>query len=165
MNKVLHDLEKESNTSFKCFAESLLKANPENSHLLTNSTQESQINIGGIAISNSKCEKLLGIHIGNKLIFAPHVRSLCKKTCQELSVFARIAYSLKFAQRKPLLNAFITSQFSYACVASMFHNRNLNNHTNRIHEKALRILDQNSRPWFNVWQTSCKKQFLRSSWP
>ena len=69
LNKVLHDLEKISDTLFKWFTDNLLKANPEKSHLLTNSAQEIQINIGEIAISNSKCEKLLGIHIDNKLTF------------------------------------------------------------------------------------------------
>ena len=62
LNKVLHDLEKNSNTLFKWFTDNLLKANPEKSHLLTNSTQEIRTNIGETAISNSKCEKFLGIH-------------------------------------------------------------------------------------------------------
>ena len=66
-NKVLHDLEKMSNTLFKWFTDNLLKANPEKSYLLTNVAQEIQINIGGMAISNSKCEVLLGIHIDDKL--------------------------------------------------------------------------------------------------
>ena len=64
-----------------------------------------------MAISNSKCEKLLSIHIDNKLAFEPHVKSLCKKASQKLNAFAKI------------LNAFITSQFSYAPVVWMFHNR------------------------------------------
>ena len=118
--------------------DNLLKANPEKSHLLTNSTQEIQINIGEIAIFNIKCE-LLGIHFDNKLTFEPCVRSLRKKASQKLNAYARIAYSLKFEQRKLLLNAFITSQFSYAPVVWMFHNRKLNNHINRIYERALRI--------------------------
>ena len=124
MNKLLHDLENISDTLFKWFTDNLLKANPEKSHLLTNSAQEIQINIGEIAISNSKCEKLLGIHIDNKLTFESHVRSLCKKASQKLNAFARIAYSLKFDQRKLLFNAFITSQFSYAPIVWMFQNRN-----------------------------------------
>ena len=33
LNKVLHDLEKISNTSFKWFTDNLLKANPEKFHL------------------------------------------------------------------------------------------------------------------------------------
>ena len=69
-----------------------------------------------MAISNSKCKKLLGIHIDNKLIFERHVRSLRKRDSQKLNGFARIALSSKFDQRKLLLNAFITSQFSYAPV-------------------------------------------------
>ena len=116
------------------------EGDPEKAHLLTNSAQEIQINIGGIAISNSKCKKLLGIHIDSKLTFEHHIRSLCKKPSQKLNAFARIAYSLKFDQRKPLLNAFITSQFSHAPVVWMFHNRTLNNYINRIHERALRIV-------------------------
>ena len=113
LNKVLHDLEKMSDTLFKWFTDNLLKANPEKSHFLTNSAQEIQINMdGGMAISNSKCEKLLGIHIDNKLTFEPHV-SL------KLNAFARIACSLKFDQRKRLLNTFITFQFSYAPVVWM----------------------------------------------
>ena len=83
LNKVLHDLEKISNTLFKWFTDNLLIANEENSHLLTNSLQEIQINIGEIAIYNSKCEKLLGIHFDNKLTFEPHVRSLCEKASQK----------------------------------------------------------------------------------
>ena len=130
------------------FTDDLLKANPEKPHLLKNSEQGIQINIGEIAISNSKCKKLLGIHFDHKLKFEPQVRSLCKKASQKLNAFARIAYSLKFEQRKLLLNAFITSQFSYAPVVWMFHNRKLNNHINRIHERALRIVYQDHNSTF-----------------
>ena len=135
-----------SDTLFNWFCDDLLKANPEKSHLLTNSVEEIQINIGGMAIPSSKCEKLLDIHIDNKLTFEPHVRSLCKKASQKLNAFARIACSLKFGQRKLLLNAFITSQFSYVPIVWMFHNRKLNSHINCIHERALRIVyrDHNS---------------------
>ena len=129
-----------SDTLFKCFTDNLLKANPEKSHLLTSSAQKIQINIGGMAISYSKCKKILGIHIENKLTFEPHARSLCKKASQKLNAFDRIACSLKLDQRKLLLNAFITSQFSYGPIAWMFHNRNLHNHINRIHKRALRIV-------------------------
>ena len=131
-----------SNTLFKWFPDNLLKVNPESSHLLTNSAQEIQINIVGMAFPNSKCEKLLVIHIDNTFTFEPHVISLCKEAIQKLNVFARIACSLKFDQRKLLLNAFITSQFSYAPVVWVFHNRKLNNHINRINERALRIVYQ-----------------------
>ena len=122
-----------SNTLLKWFTDNLVKANPEKSHLVTNSAQEIQINIGGTAISNSKSEKLLGIHIDNKLTLEPHIRSLCKKDSQKPNAFTRIACSLKFDQRKFLLIVFIISQFSYAPVVWIFCSRKLNNHKNRIH--------------------------------
>ena len=106
---MLHDLEK----NVKNFIEievHLLKANLEKLHLLTNSSQEIQINIDRIAISYSKCENLLD----NKLTSHPHVKSLCKKVSQKLNAFARISYSLKLEQKKLLLNALITFLFSYA---------------------------------------------------
>ena len=37
------------------------------------------------------------------------------------------------------MKAFIESQFGYCSLVQLFHNRNLNNKVNRIHEKALRI--------------------------
>ena len=94
-----------SNTSLKWLTDNLRKTNTEYS-------KEIQINIGGMVISKSKCEKLLGIHIDNKLSFEPNVGPPRQKTSQKLNAIARIAYSLKFEQKKRLLNAFIRSQFS-----------------------------------------------------
>ena len=82
----------------KWFTYNLLKANLEKLHLLTTSTQETQINIGGMAISYSKCEKLLDIHTDNKLTFEPHVRSVCKNASQKLNAFARTSYSLNLSK-------------------------------------------------------------------
>ena len=111
LNNVLHDIEKTSDSLFKWFTNNLLNVNPEKSHLLTNSAQEIQINIGETAISNSKCEKFLGIHIDNKLTIERYVRSLSKNSSQKLNAFARITFLFKFDQRKILLNALITSIF------------------------------------------------------
>ena len=116
LNEVLHDLVKMPNTLSKWLTHNLLKVNPEKSHLLTNSAQEIQVYIDGRVISNSKCEKLLGIYFDNKFTSKPHVRSIRKKASRKLNAFARIACSLKFDETKLLLNAFITSQLSYAPV-------------------------------------------------
>ena len=63
--------------------------------------------------------------------------------------FARITHSLKFEQRKLLLNAFITSQVSYAPVVWIFHLQKSNNYINRIHERALGIVYQNHNSMFD----------------
>ena len=96
LNKLLHDQKKIPNILFKWFTDNLMKANPEKPYLLSNSAPEIPINVGGMTISNSKCKKLLGIHIDNKLTFESHARSLCKKASQKLNAFARIAYSFEF---------------------------------------------------------------------
>ena len=78
-----------------------------------------------MVISNTKCEKLLGIHTDKELTFEPNLRSLYKKTSQKLNAFARIELSLKFDQIKRLLNAFITFQFSYASVVWIISQSNI----------------------------------------
>ena len=75
-----------------------------------------------------------------KLSFEPHVDSLCKKTSQKLNALTRMTSSLKFKQRKLLLNAFITAQFSYASVIWICYSRKLNNRNNHIHERPLRLV-------------------------
>ena len=143
---VLKDLEQGSDTLLKWFTDNLLKANPEKYHLLVSTNEKRHLNVGEVEISNSKCEKFLGIKIDSKLMFDSHVKSLCKKASQKLNALSRVAYQLDFNQRKLLMNAFITSQFSYAPVVWMFHSRKQNHHINRIHERALRLVykDYNS---------------------
>ena len=63
-----------------------------------------------------------------------------QKTSQKLNALLRVTWSLNSNQRKLLLNAFITSHFSYAPVAWMFHSRKSNNRINKILEKALRLV-------------------------
>ena len=42
------------------------------------------------------------------------------------------------------MKTFVTSQFRYCPLRCMFHFRNLNNKTNRIHDRALRLVYQNN---------------------
>ena len=47
-------------------------------------------------------------------------------------------------QRRNLMKAFITSQFSYFPLIWMFHSRNLNNKINRTHKRPVRLVYQNN---------------------
>ena len=98
------------------FTNNLLKANTEKYHLVVSTNEKRNSNVGEVEISNSKCEKFLGIKIDSKLMFDSHVKSLCKKASQKLNALSRVAYQLDFNQGKLLMNALITSQFSYAPV-------------------------------------------------
>ena len=140
LQDVFSKLEKSSDILLKWFKENFLKANPDKFHILLSTKNDLSLKLNEVTISNSNCEKLLGIKIDNGLTFESHVETLCKKASQKLNALSRIASSLKFDQRKTIMNAFITSQFSYAPVIWMFHSRRLNNRINHIHERALRIV-------------------------
>ena len=112
LETVLKDLEQRSDTLLKWFTDDLLKANPEKYHLLVSANEKCHLNEEGIEISNSKCEKFLGIKIDSKRKFDNHVKSLSKKASQKLNGLSRVSYQLDLNQRKLLMNAFITSQFS-----------------------------------------------------
>ena len=143
---VLKDLEQGSDTFLKWFTDNLLKANPEKYHLLVSTNEKRHLNVGEVEVSNSECEKILGIKIHSKLMLDSHVKSLCKKASQKLNALYKVAYQLDCNQRKLLTNAFITSQLSYAPIVWMFRSRKQNHLINHIHERALRVVykDYNS---------------------
>ena len=141
ISHVLIKLENTVETLLQWFKDNRMKANPDKYHLLINNTKESfQVKIGNETVSNSKYEKLLGVKIDHELNFNEHVSSMCKKASQKLNALSRIASSMTFDQRRLILNSFITSHFSYCPIVWMFHSRNLNERTNHIHERALRIV-------------------------
>ena len=123
LETLVRDLEQGSVTLLKWFTDNLLKANPEKYQFLVRTNEKRHLNVGEIEISNCKCEKLVGIKIDSKPMFDSHVKSLCKKASQKLNALSRVAYQLDLNQRKLLMNAFITSQSSYAPVVWMFHSR------------------------------------------
>ena len=108
---------------------------------------------------NGKCKKLVGIKIDSKLMFDSHVECLCKKASGKLSALSRLVYELDCNQRKLLLNAFITSKFSYALVVWMFHSSKQNHHKNCIHKRALRVVYKSHKSSFDELlekDNSCK---------
>ena len=123
----------------KWFIDNCLKANPDKYHVFLSKTYETQLIVEDVPIACS-CEKLLGVKIDQKLSFEPHVKSICKKASQKLNALERMASSLKFKQRKLLLNEFITAQFSYAPIIWRFHSRKLNNRINHIHQRGLQLV-------------------------
>ena len=90
-------------------------------------------------------KKILGVHFDNKLKFNTHV-NVCKKAGQKLHALTRVSTFMSMNQKKLLMNAFISSQFSYCPLIWMCHSRTLNTKINKIYERALRIVfnDNNS---------------------
>ena len=91
-------------------------------------------------MSSSKCNKLLGIKIDNKLNFKKHIESLCQKANQKISALSRLASSMNSEQRRLIMHFFIICHFSYCPVVWKFDSQKLNARINRLHERALQIV-------------------------
>ena len=50
------------------------------------------INVENNQITNSKCEKLLGIKIDHKLTFNAHIDEICKKAGQKMNALSRVLH-------------------------------------------------------------------------
>ena len=87
--------------------------------------------------------KLLGVNIEGRLNFDYHVNTLLKKANKKYHALARVCNYMDTKKRGLLMNAFITSQFSYCTLVWMFHSRTLNDGINKIHERALRLVYKN----------------------
>ena len=149
IESVISQLESDSNILLEWVKNNGLKANPDKFHLLLNDADEKYfIEIDNFKIPNSTCEKLLGINIDNKLSFDDHVVGLCSKASQKLHALSRISHFMKTKQRQIIMKSFIHSQFGYCPLVWMFHSRKLNNRINKIHERSLRIVYDDSKSTF-----------------
>ena len=141
MELVLAKLEEDSVILIDWINNNYLKANPDKFHILLSDKDETfAINVDKHKIFNRGSENLLGITIDSKLSFDEHVSKLCKTASQKLHALARVARYMDTAKRKIIMNAFISSQFSYCPLVWMLHSRKLNNRINKIHERALKIV-------------------------
>ena len=94
-------------------------------------------------ISNVERVKLLGVNFEGRINFDYHMNTLSNKANKKYHALARVCNYMDAKKRRVLMNAFITSQFSYCPLVWMFHSRTLNNRINKIHEKALRLVYKN----------------------
>ena len=148
---VISNLEKDSVSLLGWISNNGLKANPDKFHLLLSDKNiELAIKMDLSMIKNSSSQKLLGIEIDNKMTFDKHVSKLCTKASQKLHALSRVSHLMTFEHRKLVMNCFIMSQFGYCPLVWMFHSRKLNNRINRIHERALRLIHQNTNSTFGI---------------
>ena len=90
-------------------------------------------------LSSTCSEKFFRNKIDNELTLEEHVEGLCKEANQKVSAVARISSLMRFGQRKPIINLFMTSHFSHYPLVWIFHSRHLNNCIDHIHERDLML--------------------------
>ena len=149
VDEIRNLLENTSKKLFKWFSDNQMKANPDKCHFLMSSDEDINLMIEDQAISNSKCQKLLGIKIDNKLSFNEHLDEICKKAGQKLNALARLTPFMNIRKRRVLLNTFFISQFSYCPLIWMCHSRKYNNKINGLHERCLRIIYSDKKSTFD----------------
>ena len=69
---------------------------------------------------------------------------VCSKANRKLTVLSRMFQFLTFKKRRALIKAYFESQFKYCPLVWMFHGRQVNNKINRLHERALRMISEDS---------------------
>ena len=139
MDTLLNSLE-DTNILIKWFRDNCFQLNADKCHLLiSNHSKYILINVEDEIIERSSSVKLLRVTINNTLNLDEHVSKLCKKASQKIHALASISNFMSQDKLRIIVSAFIESQFGYCPLAWMFHSRTLNNHINRLHERALRL--------------------------
>ena len=139
IDNVIASLEQVSDALFNWFKNNRLKNNVDKCHVLVSTNKPVGIKVGDYTIDNSECEKLLGVKIDVNLNFNDHISDLCKKTSRKVSTLARATPFMGLSNRKLLMKAFFTSQFSYCQLSWMCHSRSGNRKINILHERCLRM--------------------------
>ena len=138
---IIDNLVKDTSILIKWFSDNYFKMNTEKCHLLiTKHDSNTSVTIDGHIISASKSVKLLGVQIDNNLDFNEHVSNICKKVSKKLHALRRVTHYMSKNKLRIIMKAFIESQFGYCPLVWMFHSRTLNNRINTLHEKALRLV-------------------------
>ena len=160
LDNIPHKLENDCNVALKWFAENFMKLNADKCHFLVLGERCDDpiiVKIGNADVVNSSEEKLLGIHIDNKLSFDHQVSKLCQKASNKLYAFARISPYMDQSKLRSLMIAFITSQLQYCPLIGMFHSRQLNQKINKVQERALRITYKETESSFSeLLQKDCE---------
>ena len=143
-------LEGDAKKLIKWFELNYFKMNADKCKLLiTNHETDVCIPVDGHDIAAQKTVKLLGITIDNKLEFKEHLSNICKKVSLKIHALARISQFMSTDKLRKLMKAFIESQFGYCPLIWMFHSRTLNNHINRLHKRALRLVYKDTNSTFH----------------
>ena len=77
----------------------------------------------------------------------PYAESKAKRKLTRLS---RMLKFLTFEKRRVLIKAYFESQFKHCPLVGMFHGRQVNNEINCLHERALRMICEDSTSLFDT---------------
>ena len=129
---------------FEWFHNNQLKLNTGKCNLITSSTSPVEIQIENTIISSVKRVKLLGVHIDGRLDFDYHVNQICKKASKKIPALSKVCKYMDQNKQRMLMKTFIIPQIFYCPLVWMFHSQNTKNRVNKIHERTLRLVYDDS---------------------
>ena len=151
-DELLMRLEHDSELAVCWFESNYMKLNTDKCHLIISGNKHDSFraDIGSDRIWDSNYVKLLGTNIDRTLKFDFHMLKVCSKANRKLTIFSRMFKFLTFKKRRVLNKAYFESQFKYCPLVWMFHGKQVNNKINRLHERALRMIYEDSTSSFDT---------------
>ena len=121
-----------------------MKISTDKCHLLVSENKNGQmwVKLERDIVWESNDVKLLGITLNNKLKFDKHVFNICSEGNRKLRALTRVANFFK--KRLIAFKALTEAQFKYCLLVWMFHGRQIKDKINKLHERALRIVHNDS---------------------
>ena len=148
ITSVIKSLENAAEIAFTWFKNNQIKGNEDKCHVVLSTHEDMHVKIDASHIKNCCSEKLLVLKINSDLNFEEHISSICKKASAKLNALPRISPYFDDGKRRLIMDAFLNSQLNYCPLAWMFHGRKLKNKINRLHERCLRIVHNDSSSTF-----------------
>ena len=96
IESTVRQLEQAAKLLFQWFSDNQMKGSEDKCHVLISTKENVCVNIGTTQITNSACEKSLGIKVDSSLNFEYHIGNICKKAGAKLNVLTRIANHMPF---------------------------------------------------------------------
>ena len=112
VNDLITSHEQAFNGLFEWFRNNLLKINAGKSHLLVGTNDRVSIYVDGCKRYKSNTEKPLSGKFDKKLTFDDHISDICEKAGRKISALAGVTPYIEIANKRIVMNAFFTSQFS-----------------------------------------------------
>ena len=141
LKSVLEKIQHNSELVIDWFELNYMKLDTDKCHLLLSGNKNeymwAELDEDPVWESN---EELLGVKKDNNLRFNKNVSNICLKANRKLNALTRAAKFAPFKKRRILFKAFIESQFKYCPLVWMFYGRQINDKINKLHERALRIV-------------------------
>ena len=153
VSNIMHSLSHDFTILPNWFNNNFMVLNPDKcTFMLLGVNNELQTNLvcGNETLKNSKQEKVLGVTIDNKLNFATHLSNITKNANIKFNALTRVQKYMTTDQKKRIFSSFIKSQFTYCPLVWMFCTKHSIGRINSIHERCLRLIQQNYASDFEV---------------